>query len=49
MMRDPRFAESLRQARDLARYWAATERWPDCAEAVGDSYDFKAEIRRLAG
>ncbi len=48
MMRDPRFA-GLCARLGLARYWAATERWPDCAEAVGDSYDFKAEIRRLAG
>jgi hypothetical protein len=45
MMDDVRFV-GLCAKIGLVDYWTATERWPDCADAV--SYDFKAEARRLA-
>jgi hypothetical protein len=47
MMRDPRFP-SLCARLGLCAYWVASDRWPDCAEAVADAYDFKAECRRLS-
>jgi TolB-like protein len=31
----------------LCDYWVETGKWPDCADEV--SYDFRAEVRRLAG
>jgi adenylate cyclase len=33
----------------LVAYWVETDRWPDCADAPGLTYDFRAECRaRLA-
>ncbi|MFI4935652.1 MAG: TIR domain-containing protein [Caulobacterales bacterium] len=46
MMRDIRFV-GLCAKLGLADYWAQTDRWPDCAEALAADYDFKAEARRL--
>jgi adenylate cyclase len=48
LMRDIRFV-GLCAKLGLCSYWTATDRWPDCAEAPGLGYDFKAEARRLAG
>ncbi|THD77069.1 MAG: adenylate/guanylate cyclase domain-containing protein [Phenylobacterium sp.] len=46
LMRDVRFV-TLCAKLGLCDYWVATNRWPDCAAAVADSYDFKAESARL--
>lgn len=42
MMMDPRFV-TLCQKLGLCRYWAETDRWPDCAKIT--PYDFKAAAR----
>jgi len=47
MMRDIRFV-GLCAKLGLCDYWIATDRWPECAQAVAADYDFKAEARRLA-
>ena len=48
LMADPRFV-GLCAKLGLCDYWVATDRWPDCAAALSEIYDFKAEVRRLAG
>lgn len=48
MVADRRFV-SLCARLGLASYWAATERWPDCADDPGLRYDFKAECRQILG
>ena len=47
MMHDIRFV-GLCAKLGLCDYWAATDRWPDCAGDGVLPYDFKAEARRLA-
>jgi len=42
-LRFPRLCAKL----GLADYWVETSKWPDCADEV--AYDFRAEVRRLAG
>ena len=44
-LRFPRLCAKL----GLCEYWVETDRWPDCADADALPYDFKAEVRRLAG
>ena len=48
MMADVRFV-GLCAKLGLCRYWANADRWPDCAQALSQHYDFRAEARRLAG
>ena len=47
LMADVRFV-GLCAKLGLCRYWAAADRWPDCATSPTLSYDFKSEARRLA-
>jgi TolB-like protein len=46
MIEDARFVRLCNKL-GLCDYWVATGRWPDCADDV--PYDFRAEVRRLAG
>jgi hypothetical protein len=47
MRLDPRFPGFCAKL-GLCDYWAATDRWPDCADQVAGSYDFRARARQLA-
>lgn len=44
---DPRFP-GLCAELGLAQYWAATQRWPDCADELDAAYDFRARCTELA-
>jgi adenylate cyclase len=46
-IRDSRFV-GLCAKLGLCDYWVETDRWPDCVAWVAQTYDFKAEARRLA-
>jgi adenylate cyclase len=45
MRRDPRFVRLCARL-GLCDYWIATNRWPDCADALASYYDFRAAARR---
>ena len=43
MRNDPRFV-LLCDKLGLCDYWVSTGRWPDCAQAVREHYDFRAAV-----
>ena len=47
MSRDKRFLD-LCGKMGLCDYWTQTSRWPDCADANGLDFDFRAAARRAA-
>lgn len=48
MIADRRFVRLCARL-GLASYWAATGRWPDCANDPGLCYDFRTECRQILG
>jgi hypothetical protein len=44
MIADRRFVRLCARL-GLVTYWIETDRWPDCADAPGLNYDFRAECR----
>jgi adenylate cyclase len=47
LRRDPRFVELCGKI-GLCHYWAATGRWPDCAEDLAATYDLRALASKYA-
>jgi TolB-like protein len=48
MRESPRFVKLCHRL-GLVAYWAAKDRWPDCAAEVAPFYDFRAEAKKLLG